>query len=272
VTTEADDAADDVAKALDVANAGETSPIEPRDEDGELQSEFIDSVSRAIAAGDVARLKQLAGDIYEADLGDLISALDPDERPQLVQLLGKDFDFSSLVEIDEAVRVQLLEDLPTETVAEGVRDLESDDAVYILEDLDEDDQEAILERMSDAERQSLERTLDYPEESAGRLMQTDLIAVPPAWTDRPSTIAARRTNCPTTSTKSMSSIQPSSSSVRFRSTAFCAPSGRCRSPRFWMTIRSAFWLPKTRKRRRCSSPATISFRSPWWTTRSGWLV
>jgi magnesium transporter len=155
---------------------------EPRDADGNLKPEFCAAVEAAIAGHDVARLKGLAGDLYEADLGALIAALDPDLRPELVRLLGDDFDFSALVELDETVRVQLIEDLPTETVAEGVRDLDSDDAVYILEDLDADDQEAILDRIPAAERSNIEKTLDYPEESAGRLMQADLIAVPPSWT------------------------------------------------------------------------------------------
>ena len=105
-----------------------------------------------------------------------------DQRPDLVHLLGDDFDFSALVDLDETERVQLLEDLPVETVAEGVRDLDSDDAVYILEDLDEAQQDAILDKIPHAERVSLERSLDYPEESAGRLMQTEFIAVAPTWT------------------------------------------------------------------------------------------
>jgi magnesium transporter len=63
-----------------------------------------------------------------------------------------------------------------------VRELDSDDAVYLLEDLDEDDKQAILDQMSVPERLRLARALDYPEESAGRRMQTDFVAVPPYWT------------------------------------------------------------------------------------------
>lgn len=154
----------------------------PRDEGGNLRADFVEAVREAIEAEDAGRLKALAGDIYEADLGDLVEALDPDQRPELVRLLGEDFDFSSLIEMDEGVRVRLIEDLPPETVAEGVRELDSDDAVYILEDLDEAEKEAILDQIPIAERLQLERSLDYPEESAGRLMQTDFIAIPPFWT------------------------------------------------------------------------------------------
>ena len=64
-------------------------------------------------------------------------------------------------------------------MAEGVRELESDDAVELLESLDEADQEEILEKLPAAEREDIERSLLYPENSAGRRMQTEFIAVPP---------------------------------------------------------------------------------------------
>lgn len=153
-----------------------------RDADGGLDPRFVAAVEDAIEASDVERLRELAGDLHEADLGELLGVLSPDEQPRLVRLLGDDFDFTALTEIDETVRVRLLEALSPQVVADGVRDLDSDDAVYLLEDLDEDDKQAILEQMSVPERLRLARALDYPEESAGRRMQTDFVAVPPFWT------------------------------------------------------------------------------------------
>ena len=67
-------------------------------------------------------------------------ALDPEERTALIRLLGDDFDFTALTELDETLRVQILEALPPKTVAEGVRELDSDDAVTILEDLEPEEQ------------------------------------------------------------------------------------------------------------------------------------
>ena len=81
------------------------------------------------------RCGALAGDLHEADTGDLIEALDPELRPRFVELMGRDFDFTALTEVDDTVREEILEELPPTTVAEGVRDLDSDDAAYILEDL-----------------------------------------------------------------------------------------------------------------------------------------
>lgn len=153
-----------------------------RDEGGRLTASFIDDVVQAIATNDANRLRELAGDLHESDLGDLIETLEPDDRPKLIELLGKDFDFAALTEVDETVRVRLLEELSAQTVADGVRELDSDDAVYILEDLDEADQAKILEQLPALERVALRRSLDYPEDSAGRRMQTEFVAAPPFWT------------------------------------------------------------------------------------------
>ncbi len=152
-----------------------------RDARGNLTADFVADVEAALAVDDAARLRVLAGDLHEADVGDLIEALDPDERPKLIRLLGDDFDFAALTELDDTVRAQILESLPSTEVAEGVRDLESDDAVTILEDLHPQDQAEVLAQIPAVERVALSRGLEYPEESAGRLMQTDFIAVPPFW-------------------------------------------------------------------------------------------
>src|SRR5262249_15433723 len=138
--------------------------------------------AQAIEAGDSATLRELAGDLHEADVGDLIEALDPELRPRLVELMGHDFHYSALTQVDDAVREEILEELPPAAVAEGVRELDSDDAVFILEDLPKEEQVEILEQLPPAERVALARSLLYPENSAGRIMQTELIAVPPVWT------------------------------------------------------------------------------------------
>lgn len=153
-----------------------------RDDEGQIRLEFVARVTVAIEAGDAVFIRDLAEELHEADLGELVEALDPELRPKLVELAGDAFHFSALTEVDDAVREEILEELPTETVVEGVRELESDDAAALLEDLPEEDQEEILEKLPPQERSDIERILDYPENSAGRRMQTDFIAVPPDWT------------------------------------------------------------------------------------------
>ena len=174
--------ADDVDVAQSAADESVLDRLPMRDEDGDIRPEFVEKVSAAVQSADAALLREIVAELHEADLGDLIEALDPEERPRLVELTGADFDFSALNEVDDTVRENILEELEPETVAEGVRELESDDAVELLEGLDEEDQEEILEKLPPSERDALERSLDYPENSAGRRMQTEFIAVPSDWT------------------------------------------------------------------------------------------
>ena len=158
------------------------APIALRGEDGAVREDYVERVAQAIQAADTALLRDLVGELHEADVGDLIEALDPELRPRLVELMGHDFDFAALTEVDDKVREEILEELPSETVAEGVRELDSDDAVVILEDLPKDEQAEILDQLPADERDALARSLEYPENSAGRRMQAEFIAVAPNWT------------------------------------------------------------------------------------------
>ena len=153
-----------------------------RDEEGAVRADFVERVAQAITTEDSAALRELLGDLHQADVGDLIEALEPELRPKLVKLMGRDFDFTALTEVEDTVREQILAELPPAAVAAGVRELDSDDAVAILADLPKDEQTEILERLPPPERVALARSLLYPENSAGRRMQTEFIAVPAAWT------------------------------------------------------------------------------------------
>jgi magnesium transporter len=166
----------------DANNPTNPSALPLRDPAGAVAPEYVERVVAAIDAADAASLRHLVAELHEADSGDLIEALDPEHRPRLIKLMGADFDFTVLTEVDDAVREEILDELPTETVAKGVRELDSDDAVWILEDLPKDEQAEILQQLPASERIALARSLDYPESSAGRRMQDEFIAVPPAWT------------------------------------------------------------------------------------------
>jgi magnesium transporter len=145
-------------------------------------AELVRSVAEALEANDPALVRSLVADVENPDLADLIELLDPEQRVGLIQALGSDFDFEVLTEVDEKVRDQLSEALPNDVLARGVSDLESDDAAYLLESLEADDQKEILDQLPQGERAALQRNLLYPEETAGRLMQADFVAVPPFWT------------------------------------------------------------------------------------------
>jgi magnesium transporter len=143
---------------------------------------YLAHIGAAIADRDTLTLSEDVAGLHETELADLLEALQPEQRNALVQLLGKEFDFSALTELDEAIRMDIVDSLPSDQLADAVQELDSDDAVYILEDMDEDEQEAILAQLPFTERVRLRRALDYPEDSAGRRMQSEFVAVPAYWT------------------------------------------------------------------------------------------
>ncbi|MBC7283994.1 MAG: magnesium transporter [Hoeflea sp.] len=151
-------------------------------EDGSIRQDYLTAIGAAIADRDTLFLREHVVRLHESELGDLLESINAGQRRALVELLGDDFDFASLTEVDEAIRLEIIESLPNAKIAEALGELDSDDAVYILEDLDEADQKEILAALPFTERVRLRRSLDYPEDTAGRRMQTEFVAVPPFWT------------------------------------------------------------------------------------------
>lgn len=146
-----------------------------------LAPSFVNAVAEALEEGDTEAARAATLDLRAADLADLIEFLRPDLRVALITALGSDLDAEMFSELQEPIRDELIKDMPVEQLAEVVGELDSDDAVYLLEDLDESEQIDVLSRVSRTDRARLRRSLDYAEDTAGRLMQADFVAVPPFW-------------------------------------------------------------------------------------------
>jgi magnesium transporter len=168
-------AASPEAEPLDAAAA---SAI---DEEDRLRPEFVARVLDAVEVGDDETARELVEPLHPADVADLIELAAHDEREGLVKALAGIVGANVLAERNEHVRETLLDAMDPEQVADIAGQLESDDAVALIEDLDRDDQEAVLRAMEPDDRAAVEEALTYPEESAGRLMQRDLVAVPEHW-------------------------------------------------------------------------------------------
>ncbi|MCB1521441.1 MAG: magnesium transporter [Hyphomicrobiaceae bacterium] len=144
--------------------------------------DLVAVVADALERGDSAAAIALTESLSTPDLADLIELLSASDRVKLIVTLGPRFDFEVFSEIDETVRDQLSEALPNKLLAEAVQELDTDDAAYLLENLEEADKQEILAQLPTSDRAALERNLEYPEETAGRIMQSDFVAVAPFWT------------------------------------------------------------------------------------------
>ena len=161
-------------------------PAQESDETEQEVSQELDegragAIRLAVAAGDAERLRELFDPLHPADIADFLEQLDSGPRREFLFLAGDLVDGEVLSELEEGVRESVIEFLPKEQLAEAVRELESDDVVDLLEDLDEPQQEALLEVLELGDRVAVERALSYPEYSAGRLMQREVVAVPEHW-------------------------------------------------------------------------------------------
>lgn len=158
----------------------ETTGENEEQSDG-LDRERIQSVIDAVEAQDVDQLNTLLEPLHAADVADLIEQISTPERNALVELWGSEINGEILSELDESVREPLIESLSSEVLAEAIRDLDSDDVVDLVEDLQQEQQSRILEALEDSDRIGVESALSYPEFSAGRLMQRELVALPEDW-------------------------------------------------------------------------------------------
>jgi magnesium transporter len=152
------------------------------DEDDRLRPEYVGEVIEKVEAGDIDGARALVEPLHPADIADLFELVDRDERRALAAALADLLDGDVLAEMNDWVRDELLDALDPRQVAEIAGELETDDAVAIIEDLEEEEQRAVLRALDPDDRAAIEEALSYPEESAGRLMRRDAVAVPEHWT------------------------------------------------------------------------------------------
>ncbi|HEY0213405.1 MAG TPA: magnesium transporter [Paenirhodobacter sp.] len=152
------------------------------DEDFALDHALVERIVAAADDGDADLLKTLMAPLHAADIADLLEQVSAAERREILLLWGSEMDGEVLSELDESIREEVIATLPKHVLAEAVREMDSDDVVDLIEDLEEPQQEAILDALDDSDRAAVEQSLAYPEYSAGRLMQREVVTAPEHWT------------------------------------------------------------------------------------------
>ena len=150
-------------------------------EDYALTSEYVEMVVDAADRGDGMRLRELISALHPADVADLLGFLSAEHRAEVVPWLPPDLLAETLPELDDGVREDVLEMVEPGALAEALQELDSDDATGIVEDLEDEQRRAVLAAMPDAERAGIESALSYEEDTAGRLMQREVMAAPQFW-------------------------------------------------------------------------------------------
>ncbi|MEQ8639998.1 MAG: magnesium transporter [Alphaproteobacteria bacterium] len=150
--------------------------------DDRLTPAVIDGINDALKDGDEDVLLRITAGLAPSDMADLVESLEPEDRSRLLSILGPRLDFDVFPELDETLRQELLGDMPAQDVALAVSALDTDEAVEVLEDMHPAAQREVLDAVAPAERRTLEASLAWPEDSAGRLMVPETLSAPHTWT------------------------------------------------------------------------------------------
>ena len=162
--------------------SADISADDRREDEYELDPGLVAAVVESSSVGDRVAVLALLDDLHKADIADLLEQISSDDRRAFLDLVWSDIDKEVLAELEEGVRDDVLEILEPSQVAEAARELETDDVVYLVEDLNEAEQREVLDALDPSDRVAVAESLTFPEDSAGRLMQRELIKAPPFWT------------------------------------------------------------------------------------------
>jgi magnesium transporter len=170
---------DDLTDVADVEEDLEDLALE---DDYALNPEFVSDVADALDRGDAERLRELLSALHPADVADLMGFLAADAREELIPHLDPETLAEILSELDSEIREEVLEHVPSATLAKAIGEMESDDAADVVDDLEDDKRAEVMAAMPELERAAIESTLSYGDETAGRLMQREVVAAPQFWT------------------------------------------------------------------------------------------
>ena len=147
-----------------------------------LDTQRVLEVGAAVAHEDVKTLHLLLDPLHPADIADLLEQVSEGLRRRLLHMWKGGIGGDVLSELDDSIREDIIDGLNATELADAVRDLDLDNVVDLLEDLDEPQQKAILNALNGAERMLVEQSLSFPENSAGRMMQREVVMAPEHWT------------------------------------------------------------------------------------------
>jgi magnesium transporter len=143
----------------------------------EKTARHLEHVSEALDSGTKSQVQQLVNSLSGGEIADLLESLPLTKRLAVWELVDIETDGEVLVEVNDEVRATLIRDMGSDELVAAVGDLEIDDLADILDDLPDAVIREVLHAMDRENRLRLERVLSYPEDSAGGLMDPDVVTI-----------------------------------------------------------------------------------------------
>ena len=143
---------------------------------------MINSILIGLNEDDIAHVRKIIDGLDEYEIANILESLDTGHRQKLLDMIGKHLNPDVLPELNDVVQEQVIDSLDEEQIVHIVNELDSDDAVELLEHMDEDEQKEVIAQLDPELKQQVKSSLAYPEDSAGRIMSREFVAIPDDWT------------------------------------------------------------------------------------------
>lgn len=169
------------AENMDIGSS-ENTDIPSEDARYRLPDDQIKEIVEATRSQDSDTVHAALDDLSVADSAELLSKIKDEDRQEILSMYSDALNPIIFTEIDPELSRSYLSDMPAARVAQMISELESDDALLLIEPLEPDFQQEIIRKLSAKTRLALEEGLNFPEDSAGRLMRRELVSIPEFWT------------------------------------------------------------------------------------------
>jgi len=138
-------------------------------------------IAKALLDQETGVLEHLLDDIHPADFSDQFEQLSTDQREDLIDRAPQLITADVLAELEDEVVEDILPLLPSGKIADAITELDNDDATQIIEEMEDAQREEVMEALQPEDRAALEASLEFDDETIGRLMQREFVASPPFW-------------------------------------------------------------------------------------------
>ena len=146
--------------------------------------ELADKISSSLHKGKIQEIKGLLAEVHPSEIAGILQTLKPEDHQRVLEALDTDTASEVILELGPEQREEILGELDPEKIAEIVEEMDSDDAADLIGELPEQTASDVMARMDPEDLRDLEPLLKYPDDSAGGIMQTELVKVSEKFTVR----------------------------------------------------------------------------------------
>jgi len=139
--------------------------------------ELAQRISEDLIQGNIEQIRETLSEIHPSEIASILQTFDPDDHPKILEALDNETASEVILELDPEQREDILEDFDADKIADIADEMDSDDAADLLGELPEQTAKTVLDKMDPEEAKDVKPLLKYPDDTAGGIMQTELVKI-----------------------------------------------------------------------------------------------